>query len=158
MAWWSAPVDPVVGPWLTFEVRGPVPFAHAFFALALGVAAGAIVRQVVAAIFATGATFVALRLAVAHLRPYFLPPLSAQVQVVCTLGDCQATGAGSLPTRTALVVQKTIVGSTGNVQALLLYQPSDRFWAFQGIEAAIFVALALALLALTLWWMRHRIA
>jgi hypothetical protein len=29
---------------------------------------------------------------------------------------------------------------------------------FQGIEAAIFVALALALLALTLWWMRQRIA
>jgi hypothetical protein len=41
---------------------------------------------------------------------------------------------------------------------VLLYQPVDRFWMFQGIEAVIFVALALALLALTLWWMRQRIA
>lgn len=50
-------------------------------------------------------------------------------------------------------------GATETVHTtLVLYQPSDRFWTFQGIEAAIFVALALALLMLTLWWMRHRIA
>ncbi len=144
MAWWSAPVDPVVGPWLTFEVRGLAPFAYAFFALSLGVAAGAIVRQVVAAMFATGAIFVGVRLAVAQLRPYFLPPLSPH--------------AGSPVPWTVLVVQKTpeTVGSTVTVH--FLYQPSDRFWTFQGIEAAIFVALALALLVLTLWWLKHRIA
>lgn len=136
MAWWSAPVDPVVGPWLTFDVHGLVPFAYAFFALSLGVAAGAIVRQTVGAIFATGAIFVAVRLAVAQLRPHFLPPLGAQ-------------DGGPVPW-TSLVVQKT--------PQVLLYQPVDRFWMFQGIEAAIFVALALALLVLTLWWMRQRIA
>jgi hypothetical protein len=78
MAWWSAPVDPLVGPWLTFDARGLVPFAYAFFALALGVAAGAIVRQTVGAMAATAGIFVAVRLAVAQLRPYFLPPLSYQ--------------------------------------------------------------------------------
>jgi hypothetical protein len=145
MAWWSAPVNPVVGPWLTFEVRGLVPFAYAFFALALGVAAGAISRQVVGAIFATGAIFVAVRLAVAQLRPHFLPPLSQQ-----------PTGP-DVPW-TALVVQKTFVGTPESPRAFhFLYQPSDRFWVFQGIEAAIFVALGLVLLGLTLWWMRQRI-
>jgi ABC-type transport system involved in multi-copper enzyme maturation permease subunit len=147
MAWWSVPIDPVVGPWLTFEVCGLVPFAYAFFALALGVAAGAIVRQVVAAMFATGAIFVAVRLAVAQLRPYFLPPLSAQ-----------ATAAAGPTSQlwTVLVVQQTI--DPFHKSARLLYQPSDRFWTFQGIEAAIFVALGLALLVLTVWWMRHHIA
>jgi hypothetical protein len=150
MAWWSAPIDPVVGPWLTFEARGLVPFAYAFFALALGVAAGALSRQVVGAMFATAAIFVALRVAVAQLRPHFLPPLSHQP-------------TSGVPW-TSLVVQKTVegnpetVGSTKTVTFHWLYQPSDRFWTFQGIEAAIFVALALALLALTLWWLRHRIA
>lgn len=136
MAWWSAPVDPVVGPWLTFDVGGLVPFAYAFFALSLGVAAGTIVRQTVGAMFATGAIFVAVRLAVAQLRPHFLPPLGAQHGVPVPW--------------TSLVVQKT--------PQVLLYQPVDRFWMFQGIEAAIFVALALALLVITLWWMRQRIA
>jgi hypothetical protein len=37
------------------------------------------------------------------------------------------------------------------------YQPADRYWAFQGIEAAIFALLAAALTMLTLWWLRHRI-
>jgi hypothetical protein len=144
MAWWSAPVDPVVGPWLTFEVRGLAPFAYAFFALSLGVAAGAIVRQTVAAMFTTGAIFVALRLAVAQLRPYFLPPLSQQK-------------TSSVPW-TGLVVHKTFEGTPESPGTFhFVYQPSDRFWTFQGIEAAIFVALGLALLMLTMWWMRHRI-
>jgi len=37
-----------------------------------------------------------------------------------------------------------------------LYQPADRFWIFQGIEAAIFLALALGLVALTILWVRRR--
>jgi hypothetical protein len=140
-----------MGPWLTFEVRVLAPFAYAFFALALGVAAGANMRQTVAAMFATGALFVALRLAVAHLRPYFLPPLSAQV----TAAQVSADAASPAPSPwTALVVQKAVDPFHKSVR--LLYQPSDRFLTFQGIEAAIFVALGLALLALTLWWMRHR--
>ena len=34
-------------------------------------------------------------------------------------------------------------------RAFSTYQPADRFWAFQGIETGIFVALALVLLAVT---------
>jgi len=36
------------------------------------------------------------------------------------------------------------------------YQPADRYWIFQGIEAGIFVALAAALLAVTFYVIRHR--
>jgi hypothetical protein len=38
------------------------------------------------------------------------------------------------------------------------YQPADRFWLFQTIEAGIFVAMALALLAFSVWWIRKRIS
>jgi hypothetical protein len=38
------------------------------------------------------------------------------------------------------------------------YHPANEFWTFQGIEAGIFALLALALLALSVWWVRRRIA
>lgn len=38
------------------------------------------------------------------------------------------------------------------------FQPADRFWAFQGIETALYLGLAVALLALTIYWVRHRIS
>jgi hypothetical protein len=37
----------------------------------------------------------------------------------------------------------------------LSFQPADRFWTFQAIEAGIFVALAVALLAATVWLLRR---
>jgi hypothetical protein len=38
------------------------------------------------------------------------------------------------------------------------YQPGSRYWAFQGIESAIFLALAVGLVGFSLWWIRNRIA
>jgi hypothetical protein len=38
----------------------------------------------------------------------------------------------------------------------LAYQPASRFWAFQGIEAGIFVMLAAILLAVTFWVLKRR--
>jgi hypothetical protein len=39
---------------------------------------------------------------------------------------------------------------------LIVYQPASRFWAFQGIEAAIFVGLGVALVVFARWWVLHR--
>lgn len=38
------------------------------------------------------------------------------------------------------------------------YQPADRFWALQGIEAGIFVALTAAALGATIWLLHRRAA
>ena len=38
-----------------------------------------------------------------------------------------------------------------------IYQPANRFWTFQSIETAIFVALALLLLFIAVWWLRRRV-
>jgi hypothetical protein len=40
--------------------------------------------------------------------------------------------------------------------ALVTYQPADRYWAFQWLEAGIFVALALAAAAGCYWWVTRR--
>jgi hypothetical protein len=37
-------------------------------------------------------------------------------------------------------------------RVLVAYQPADRYWLFQGIEAAIFSGLALLLIAACFWW------
>ena len=39
-----------------------------------------------------------------------------------------------------------------------LFQPADRFWLFQGIETALFVLLAVALLLLAVRLVRRRVA
>jgi hypothetical protein len=37
------------------------------------------------------------------------------------------------------------------------YQPGSRYWLFQSIELALFIALAAGLIALAMWWVRRRI-
>ena len=39
---------------------------------------------------------------------------------------------------------------------LITYQPADRFWPFQFIEAGIFVALTAAALGATIWLLHRR--
>jgi hypothetical protein len=43
-------------------------------------------------------------------------------------------------------------------QHLAVYQPADRFWSFQLIEAIIFFGLAAALIAISLWLLQRRAA
>ena len=45
--------------------------------------------------------------------------------------------------------------SAGRVE-VLGRAPDSRFWAFQGMEAAIFLVLALALVGFAWWWVRSR--
>jgi hypothetical protein len=41
-----------------------------------------------------------------------------------------------------------------HLRQTVTYQPASRYWAFQGIETAIYVALALALAGFCFWWIR----
>jgi hypothetical protein len=43
-----------------------------------------------------------------------------------------------------------------HLRQLVTYQPASRYWAFQGYETAIFLALALALAGACFWWIRRR--
>jgi hypothetical protein len=41
---------------------------------------------------------------------------------------------------------------------VVTYQPASRFWAFQGLETALFVVLAFLLAGFCVWWVRHRLS
>ena len=175
-AWWSTPWNAVTSPWSTYDVRGIVLPAYALFALALGIAAGILVRRSVPAIGITIVLFLLLRLAIMFwLRPYFLPPLTSissldqpgspsridwtihvgtidrsgrelsdnQIGQICP----QLSGNGSAAAFTAFRACEQEHG----FQSRSFYQPVDRFWLFQTIEATIFLLLAIALLAPTAW-------
>jgi hypothetical protein len=80
VTWWSGPVNAQqANAFLpnNFDTQGIVPIGYSVFAMALGVAAGALLRQTVAAIAVTIAGFIPLRLWVAwELRQHLAPAVT----------------------------------------------------------------------------------
>jgi hypothetical protein len=144
--WWHQPLELMYadGSWTFFEVIGFVPIAYAIFALALGIAAGTVLTRTVPAMATTLFIFVAVRAAIHWWRPWFQAPMTVQLP------------APEASLRGALQITQN-VGAANGLQTLVVYQPADRFWTFQTIETAIFLLLALPLIALTAWWLRHRV-
>jgi hypothetical protein len=175
--WWRGPFDHVDGrirP-ASFDVEGLVVPAYAFYALALGVLAGLVLRRTLPAISVAAAAFVATRLGVETLlRPRYLAPLHTAV-----------TGTAPLPPTRNWVLSDTLVDAVGRrittsrediavVHAqqagidaqqyltslgwrrLITFQPADRFWTFQAIELGIFVALGVAAIAAAVVLLRRR--
>ncbi len=183
LTWWFGPWENLLGrmtPTLyDFEVI--VPFAYALFVLALGIAAGALLRRTIPAMVVALLGFLAVRLPIEfNVRPYFQQPLVAKF-----LPNGQGTKPGPLDWEiykgfadsAGHVVQDTTVFDTcrptlnvGGKDQLAqcmqahgwyfysTYQPLSRFWTFQTIEASIFFVLIIALLALTIWWVRRRLS
>ncbi|HPU38428.1 MAG TPA: hypothetical protein PLS63_02555 [Microthrixaceae bacterium] len=42
------------------------------------------------------------------------------------------------------------------IRDIISVQPAKHFWALQALESSIFIALAIALVAATFWWLHHR--
>ena len=185
LSWWRAPWDTLAGRFSGgFDFEGPVLAGYVLFAVALAVAAGALLRRAIPAMVVTLASFLVVRLPVEfHLRPYYQPPLTVTFDVASS-----AAAAGPRLSNADWEVNSHFVDHAGHQLAdqqvysaclsgfnstkdtflqcvhahgwLLaeVYQPSDRYWTFQAIETAIFVALALALLGLTVYWVRSRLS
>lgn len=185
--WWKGPFaiggDGIGGQ--DYAIEGTLPLAYATFAVALGLAAGALLRRIVPAMFVTLAGYVGVALALGDWgRPNWLPPVSTTFDPYLSQGP---TDLG----RNAWLLYMGYVDKTGQRISLgegfqtcaiggsadmnvgstfnacihnhgwlftYVWQPADRFWAFQGIESAVLIALAAALLALTIWLTRRRIA
>jgi hypothetical protein len=181
-AWLSGPWVAVQSLWGTYDFHGILLPVYALFAFALGIAAGITVRRSVPAMGITLLLFLLLRVTIAFwLRPYFLPPLTS-LSVVDQPGPpshtdwtihigtidrsgqelsdieighiCpQLNGNGSAEAFSAFTACELGHG----FQSRSFYQPVERFWLFQGVEAAIFLVLALALLAPAIWLARKKI-
>lgn len=143
VAWWHGPLDVMFsdGAWAFFDVIWPVSVAYAVFGLALGLAVGTVLPRTVPAMATTLLLFVVTRVAVYLWRPWYFAPLTEQLPTSGTF------------LRGSLQISQ---GGTG-VHTVFVYQPADRFWTFQAIETGIFMVLAVLLISLSGWWLRHRI-
>lgn len=177
VTWWRSPENALAIPTArlnpgVFDIQGIVPIAYSVFGVALGIAVGSLIRRVLPTMAVTLGLFVAVRVVVTDfLRPHYLAPLSKLLPL--GLGGRGRHAPASWVLSTTLVTptgQHLSMPVTPNElpaacqspghfkltpsclhgwHTLVTYQPASRFWAFQGIEAGIFVALGLALLAVT---------
>jgi ABC-type transport system involved in multi-copper enzyme maturation permease subunit len=155
---------PQINRWDVFDQQTPVVPAATFFAVALGVAFGAVIGRSVPAMAATLVTFVIVRVGVGELaRSHYIAPLMK------TTHDLNAVGSQADPTAWWLGFPN-YYDSTGHLLGNLLgpgagqpsyviqsFQPGDRFWAFQTIESAILAGLALVVLGFAVYWVTRRL-
>lgn len=168
--WWLHPIIQLDGQFNNvFEVVGIVPVAYAAFALALGIAAGALLGKTLPAILVTIVGYLPLRMAVAQgLRPYhFVSPIDVMGESMPAIGPGDWYLGGGFVDRAghpvdAMTFQNTCLSSpsVGNDtvrQCLhdhgwvqyIIYHPDAHFWPLQYAESVFFIALAVVLLALT---------
>lgn len=175
--WWRGPENALGSRFDAFDVQGIVPIAYSVFAVALGIAIGSLFKRVLPAIATTLGVFVALRVAIGvYLRPHFMTPLTTIVPLAgpqtvppagaWTLSQSFVGPTGQIMGRSfspdalpAACRAAPSIDKGGLLQCLsthgfssaLTFQPASRFWAFQGIEAGIFLVLAVGLVAFAYW-------
>ena len=182
--WWNQPVNETIGPWATFDVNGIVIVSHALFALTLGIALGTILSKSVGAMALYVPIFPMVRLFFFWLRQYYLPPMSLRLnytgenpidqlekiwlleqnfldklgkpipfnQVFNTCGPKNSILAYAIDPELFSCFREN------GFSILVSYQPVERFWLFQGVECLIFLALAISLVGLTIWWLKKKIS
>ena len=158
---------------LSFDIQGAAPVAYAVFAMALGIAAGALFRRVVPAITTTLVVFAALRLVTALVLRKNLAvsknvsPLANVPALAWGLGSKYISPGGAIAngtTGTSAACANVAGGQQAALSCLaahgyhqhLTYLPTSRFWPVQGVESGIFAILALALAIFTYWWVTTR--
>jgi hypothetical protein len=156
ITWYRAPMDQLTGHLQhnIYDFEGLVPTAYILCAFGFAVLAGLLIRRSIPAMIAAFIPWLAIRLVVEFVfRPHFMTPLTTQGN--CTPTTPCSTGISSVPEATGHIGD-WVLGM--NRQGLFVYQPPDRFWPFQFIEAGIFVALTAAALGATIWLLHRRAA
>ena len=164
--WWISPVMQTSGQrfdYIFFDTHGIVLLGYAMFALALGVFAGAVTGRLLPAMATVVVGFVATRVVVTLVaRDHYLPTETRRISVAGQdLGDSyqqwnllHGDWIRSEPSDGKLGCP---AGAADCVETLTMH-PASQFWAFQTIETAIFIALAISLLLATIYWIRRRIS
>jgi hypothetical protein len=166
--WWWTPYERVGTSrfaWSAFDLQGLVPVGYTLFAVALGIAAGALVRKVLPAMAITVAGFLAARVAVEVVRPYFRPAQEARFPLFAEShpgrfadqwllssdvysADGQRLGNGFIVCGppSATDGSRGCAGYQPGDYNLNRFHPGSEYWTFQLIETGIFVAAAALLL------------
>lgn len=164
--WWYTPIADTVkdrlGPW-AYQADGIYLAAGTLFSFAFGVLVGAVIRRTVPAMLAT-LVFWAITFAVDWkvLRPTFEPPIVAPTSVFAGaparpwIVDSWYVDASGHRLSTAQWNALVATGhSDGNV-GWASFEPGDRFWHFQRLDAAWLVTAAVLFALAALWWLRRR--
>jgi len=173
VGWWRSPENALGTRFDAFDIQGIVPVGYAVFAVALGLAVGSMFRRVLPAIATTLGAFFAVRIVTAiYIRPHFMAaitkllplglstrgaPAGAWILSSGLVGPDghyygNAISLNQVPAACRIVqfggkgMTPTCLAAHGFHQRIT-FQPASRFWAFQGIEGAIFLLLAIALVA-----------
>ena len=167
--WWWTPYERVGTSRfeeLEFDIQGLVPVGYTIFAVALGVAAGALVPRVLPAMAVTVAGFIGARAAVMVARPHFQPaeearfPLFAenhpgrfigiwQLSTGVYTSDGQYLDRGFIMCAPAAEAEldRGCAGYQPGDYNLTKFHPASDYWTFQLIETGIFLAAAALLIA-----------
>ena len=151
ITWYRAPMDQLTGHFQhnAYDFEGLVLTAYILCAFGFAVLAGLLLRRSVPAMVAAFVPWLAIRLMVEFVfRDHFMAPLTTKLN--CTNG-C-GWGIGFTPQATGRIGDLVVSVNKG----VVYYQPADRFWSFQFIEAGIFVALTAAALGATIWLLHRR--
>lgn len=176
----------VPSPFDMFEIEGLALVSYFVFGIAAGALVGAWSRRLITGMFVGLLVFGLVRIGVHNLRPMYQEPATAPFpagypfeaatavpQDAWRLGvkGFDLEGRPVPDERLNALVQEyyRVSGgvSTRNINDTtylldhgvirrLAYQPAERFWIFQAIEAAIFTGLAALFALLTLWRVRTR--
>jgi hypothetical protein len=167
------PLDPRI-----FDLEGIAFPGWVLAAFAIGVFAGMLIRKVVPAMAVTMTVVGGLGLAVGlYLRQHYLPPL-VTTNVAVGQPNLTITSWITGPNGQVMnpVTAQQLIGSGkdgGNFSSAgafaqdlaqhgltqyTAYQPPSRFWPFQGIEGGGLLALAVLLVAATIWLVHRRAA
>ena len=162
-----------------FDTQALVPVGYAVFGIAVGCLMGALLRRAVPAMGATLLIWGVVRYVFdEYVRPHLLPTHTVLVSIAKAFGNAPAgpdswvlgstlvNGAGRLlpgvkinPAQIPAACRALYYSDTGlsnclashGYHYLVRFQPASNYWPAQGIELAIYVALAAALVGLTCW-------
>jgi ABC-type transport system involved in multi-copper enzyme maturation permease subunit len=179
--WWGEPLSVTMGPWFLYDVRGFLLPAYALFGLMLGVAVGTFTRRTVLAMALTFVIFFVVFMVMNFAHPYLVPPLSrtfalstnqnarwgGPTDLVLYAGYADRAGHETGEISTYCGFHRTLADpdygtladrciKAQHLQWKVVYQPAERFWLLQAVEATILCVLAVLLVPLSFWRLRRQ--
>ncbi|HEX6454389.1 MAG TPA: ABC transporter permease [Trebonia sp.] len=172
----------------TFAARGVAPIGYAAFAFMLGVTLGLVLRRLLPAMALTGVGYIVAQVVMnLWIRPALLAPDHLVMRINGTFNIARlGTILPNVPEPGAWVIKEQLIDDAGHpatmpswapdcfgngrgsqaclarmhrlYQVLVTYQPAGRFWTLQSYELAVYLALAVALSAFCVYWIRARVS
>jgi hypothetical protein len=167
-SWASAPLRAVmyggrlVTP--TFEIEGLTLGAYTALAFALSATVGLLVRNTLAAMVITVVAYVPLIGLVGNaLRPAYATPVTStddRLPAGAWVVSSSYVDAAGNPVPFSPTACTTSIPDCMRAQGVVRqvgFQPDDRFWSFQAIEAGLFLALVALVVGAGAWALHHRL-